>query len=640
MGSLVKSIFLQLIIMLWVLPGHAQPGQIHTFPLKVKKGSYIRINDTLRYFSNDTLLFIVNKYLNEQSTADNRSTLFYDSLKFKASRNWFADKLYDLVIINKSSSKNPQNMKPAETDFSRVEGRVIRNITVERLNPFGRTIYQDEGTSSGNMGEFLNNTHTTTREFIVRNYLLFSGGDTISAFRLSESERLLRQLTFIDDARIIVIPVDDTYSDIHIITKDVYSLGVSFSLDGLQAGKIDFFERNLFGIGHELILSIPYDYNKDYPPGFGASYKAVNIGKSLIDGTLSYYNAFGKEFYDATLYRKFLTTLTKYAGGFSIRQTYTTEDLDTLEVPQPLEYNNLDVWGGRSFLISEDNRTRAVFSARYINNNVFRRPEISGNSYRSLQKYNLYLGSVSISTQEYYKTSLIYNYGRNEDIAIGWMFQVVAGKELSEFKDRDYYGVETSFGGFNRNFGYIYARGAISTFTQDLVTEQGMLQVQAKYISNLKAKGRYKNRFFADLDYTHGFRRYEDEFLTISDKRGIRGFRNDSIMTNERLALSFEAVSFTPINVYGFKFVFFGFADIVMVGKDMSYTGLNRFISEIGIGIRIRNDNLIFNTFQLRIAYFPSPPDYSRMDYFNIMGERLLRPPDFSPVAPLIYPYL
>ncbi|TFH33865.1 MAG: hypothetical protein E4G95_09100, partial [Bacteroidia bacterium] len=147
MGSLVKSIFLQLIIMLWVLPGHAQPGQIHTFPLKVKKGSYIRINDTLRYFSNDTLLFIVNKYLNEQSTADNRATLFYDSLRFKASRNWFADKLYDLVIINSSSSKNPKNMRPAETDFSRVEGRVIRNITVERLNPFGRTIYQDEGTS-------------------------------------------------------------------------------------------------------------------------------------------------------------------------------------------------------------------------------------------------------------------------------------------------------------------------------------------------------------------------------------------------------------------------------------------------------------------------------------------------------------
>jgi hypothetical protein len=76
-----------------------------------------------------------------------------------------------------------------------------------------------------------------------------------------------------------------------------------------------------------------------------------------------------------------------------------------------------------------------------------------------------------------------------------------------------------------------------------------------------------------------------------------------------------------------------------MIGKEQFYTGIDRFISEIGLGIRIRNDNLIFNTFQIRIAYFPTPPEYSSMDYFNIMGERLLKPPDFSPEAPLIYPY-
>ena len=638
-GSFLKSILISLVILQSVLPAQAQEDQPRVFPLKVKKGSYLRINDTLRYFSNDTILFIVNKYLNELPSQDDRSSVFYDSLKLKASRNRLANKIYDLVVVNPVSTEDRRQIRSAENGYTGFEGIEIRNITVERLDPFGRTIYQNGEGDAGGMGGFLNRTHVTTRELVIMNYLLFAEGDTISAFRLSESERLLRQLPFIYDARIIILPVDDKYSDIHIITKDVYSIGVAVSLDGLNAGKLDFFERNLFGIGHELILSLPYDYDKKYPTGFGMSYKASNISKSLIDGTLSYYNAFGYKFYDATFSRKFLTSLTRYAGGFSVRETYTTEDLDTLEVPEPLEYNYLDVWGGRSFLISDDHKTRLVLSARYINNNVFERPDITGNSYRSLQKYKLYLGSISLSTQEYFKTSLIYNYGRNEDIAIGWMFQLTGGKEFSEFKDRSYYGAEFSYGSINSSIGYLYVRTALSTFANQLATEQAMIKLQAKYISNLKARGKYKNRFFVDIDYTRGFYRYEDEYLAVGDKYGIRGYRNDSIRTNERLSISLESVSFSPINLYGFKFVFFGFTDLVTVGKNMSYSGLDRLISEIGIGIRIRNDNLIFNTFQLRIAYFPSPPEYSTMDYFNISGERLLKPPDFSPGAPLIYPY-
>ncbi len=43
---------------------------------------------------------------------------------------------------------------------------------------------------------------------------------------------ILRQLPFIDDARIIVVPVSDDEADIVVLTKDVYSLGGSYSYAG------------------------------------------------------------------------------------------------------------------------------------------------------------------------------------------------------------------------------------------------------------------------------------------------------------------------------------------------------------------------------------------------------------------------
>jgi len=399
----------------------------------------------------------------------------------------------------------------------------------------------------------------------LRNYLLFNAGDSLSPLILSENERIIRKLAIIDDARFIIIPVSDDQVDILLVTKDVYSLGMNVSLNGIKAGRINLLEKNLAGFGHELTISVPYDYYRDYPPGIGIIYRMNNINRSLIDAELSYINALGKTSYQASLSRDFVAATTKWAGGASINETYTTEDLDTLENPHPLEYNYLDMWGGRSFMLNEEKVSKAIFAFRYINNNVYRRPEITSTSYRSLQKYKLYLGSVALSRQKYYKTNLIYNWGRSEDIPYGGLLRFTYGREYNEFDTRDYMGVEGSLGKFIRGFGYLYGLARYSTFTRESDYEQSVMNLKSSYISNLQGAGRYKMRYFVSLDYTRGFNRYEDEYLTVSDKYGVRGFRNDSIRINQRLYCNLEAVSFSPIYLYGFRFVFFAFADLALV---------------------------------------------------------------------------
>jgi len=53
-----------------------------------------------------------------------------------------------------------------------------------------------------------NKIHISTRERIIRRELLFATGDLVDAERLEQTERNLRALSFLRDARVEAVPVD------------------------------------------------------------------------------------------------------------------------------------------------------------------------------------------------------------------------------------------------------------------------------------------------------------------------------------------------------------------------------------------------------------------------------------------------
>jgi hypothetical protein len=159
------------------------------------------------------------------------------------------------------------------------------------------------------------------------------------------------------------------------------------------------------------------------------------------------------------------------------------------------------------------------------------------------------------------------------------------------------------------------------------------------YFSNLISVGTSKVRNFVNFDYTRGFDRNTDEFLVFDNGNGFSGIKNDSIRGKQRLAVSLESVLFSPLNVYGFRFAFFGFADLTLLSGSNEVFGSGYSLSGLGLGIRIRNDNLIFNTFQIRLGFFPNPPMYSDINHIIISGEQLLKPSNFEPGPPSVLPY-
>ncbi len=628
-----------LALLLICSPVSSQQQTLNDTTIRIAPGTFIQIRDSIAFFSNDTLLVLPGSMKSVNATQKEKNLIFYDSLRIRAQKNTLTKKLYDLVIVSPDTIDKKRITETSDVNYIAYSGKKIRKIEVQRLNVFGSNINNPASGDTKHIDNILNKTHVNTAENIIRKNLLFAVGDTISALTLSDNERILRQLTYINDARIIIIPVSDEEVDIMVLTKDIYSLGADYSYNGLKKGTVSLFDKNIFGMGHEFGIEMPYDSKFSDSPGFGVHYTADNIWKSFINMNLFYLDGLGQRSYGISLNRKLLSSTTKYAGGISVVQMFTTEDLDTLTIPEPLKYNFQDYWLSRSFLINKESVSRIIIGARYTNNNVFEKPFILPESFHELQRYRLFLASAAYSIQKYYKSNLIYSYGRTEDIPYGGLLKVTIGKEINEFKKRTYIGGEVSVGRSSKKLGYFYASAGLSTYILENKTEQGILSLNTKFFSNLINIGNNRIRNFAYINYTRGFNRYDDERLTYNKENGFSGFKNDSINGNQRLSVCLESVLFSPINLIGFRFAFFGFTDFYFLSDANEIVGRASNLSGIGLGIRIRNDNLVFNTFQIRIGFFPNPPIYSKINNILFSGEQLLRPDNFDSGPPSIIPY-
>jgi hypothetical protein len=597
--------------------------------------SYILLKDTSSFFSNDTIIKIQRTLIPARITRNDKTNTFYDSLKSKASKTLITKTLFDIVIVSPDSINRKKIINHSDDNFKDYRGIKIRRIQVQRLNVFGADVNNPGYYNPNGIENVLNSTHINTNENIIRKYLLFAEGDTISPLKLTDNERILRQLPFIEDARIIVVPVTADEADVLLITQDVYSLGGDFTYKGKNKGSVWLFEKNTFGMGHEFKVEIPYSSASPDSPGLGLNYYINNISRTFINLNLNFYNGLGRRSYGFNLSRNLVSSETKYAGGILLRH----EDIDTLPNFGPRKLNFQDYWLLRSFLINRESVSRIMTGIRYINNNVFDKPLTNPNTNYASMKYNLYLGSVTFSMQKYYKTNLIYSYGRTEDIPYGGLVRVTGGMEVNQLNKRVYLAGDAAFGRSSSALGYFYGSIGFGTFIKDHHTEQGVLSIRLNYFSNLISIGKNMIRNFLNIDYTRGFDRYSDEYLSVIKANGFSGFTNDSLRGAQRVNISLESVVFNPLNIYGFRFAFFGFADMAFLAGTAEVISNGSILSGLGLGVRIRNDNLVFNTFQIRLGFFPNPPMYSRIKDLTVSGQQLLKPSNFEPGAPAQLPY-
>ena len=105
-----------------------------------------------------------------------------------------------------------------------------------------------------------------------------------------------------------------------------------------------------------------------------------------------------------------------------------------------------------------------------------------------------------------------------------------------------------------------------------------------------------------------------------------------------RAVLRSETVVFTPWDIYRFKMAMYGFADVGTIG----YRGnlfRNRFYSTLGVGVRIKNENLIFGTINIRLGIALGKTGFMRAEYFDISSENRREPLRYIPQEPSVVAY-
>lgn len=583
-----------------------------------------------------------------------KDSLLYSKIKSRLSKNKIMSQIYDALfrdIYNKNAN-NQQVNQIEENPFKNFEGKVIRKIYIKRLKVFGETIYDTTKKARG-LDDVLNRLHKDTRENVIRkSFLMFDVGDIINPDRLRDNERLMRQSSILHDARILVIP-DEQFPnlvDLLVITQDVWSLLPDMEFGGFGRFAVGINQVNFQGLGHSWKNTVYYNNGQDKKFEYATRYTVPYIGRSFVTGQLDL--IFRRELMQNSIrfFRPFLTPDMKIAGGFEFsRYAYTkwqTLDAngrvlkinDTTVFTFPITYNYTDLWLAHAFKLSfldkeNQKRSRLVLSMRYSNYVYTERPYVTKDTNQLYRNHQDILFGMGFSSRRYKRDILIYGLGRTEDVPYGYLASFVAGWENSQLWRRFYSGIKLAKGEYF-NGGYFYGLINAGGYTDGT----SVFSLETNYFSHLHKVGKSQIRHFVTLRYAAGNNRYTGEFIDLNDNNGISSISSDRLRGIKRLVLSYQAVIFSRVSFVGFRVAPFFFADLGMVNIKEKALLSSPVYSGFGIGFRFRNENLTFNTFQIRLGLYPNIPDVSTFN-FTFGDVPTLRLKDFDISAPEIVPF-
>ena len=529
-----------------------------------------------------------------------------------------------------------------------LEGRIIRNIDVMIYDPFG---YSVNDTSRKDINAFQkvgNKYHVASRHKIIKNLLLFKKNDTVELLVINESERIIRDASYINDSRIYITAVPGAMDsvDILVVANDKWTLDATVS-GNFNGGYVTLRERNILGTGQHYSQYVGYDLgtgNYDYR----GAYIVGNIKNSFISSYL-YYTA-TKELTSTgfSLNRPFYSALAKWAGGISGNKTWGTyRQIDTVEHFEKkirLDYINADLWIARNFnpgtgkKINKKN-INIVVALRYAEKKFQSKPSYLVDFTRTNFNSILYLSSIGFSLRKYYKDQFIYRFGANEDVPEGLVVQYLYGLLYKEQNSLKYYtGFEVSRGKHFKKMGYMSGNMVYGTFYNKSIKD-ATLNAGLYYFSNLFEINKWYFRQFANYKFVYGFNKGPFEKITLRPDE-MYGFNNGTLLGKTKMIINLETIAYAPYNIIGFKFaslLLFGFGILETDKIELFKSPLYQAYST---GLLIRNENLLNASFEITYGIYPNLPDGNTRFYkLNPVTTFTLKVRNFAISKPTIVEY-
>ncbi|MDD3722237.1 MAG: hypothetical protein PHW92_07105 [Lutibacter sp.] len=562
------------------------------------------------------------------------STKMYGKIEKYSKKRKFT-KMFHKWIFEPVQIKNTLILKKSKQKFNEdIEGKIIRNINIQTLDPFGFSVTDTTKKARNWIEKSGNSIHITTRKLAIKNLLLFSRNKPLDTLLVSESERLIREQKYVREVKITVEPIaQNTDSvDVYIRVLDTWSIIPRGSMSSSRSS-VGLQERNFLGTGHEFYNRYTTRF-EDGKNAYRMKYEIPNIKNTYIKTTVTYHTEINDHFGKSlNVERTFFSPLTRWAGGVYLDEQFRIDSLQNAQLQynnQNLKYNSQDIWGGISFPITKEkdksySLNNLVYSARILNVQFQESPTFEYDSINFYSGETFYLSGIGISSRRFVEDRYLYNYGIIENVPVGKIYGITGGYQVKNNKGRWYLGARASFGNYH-SWGYLSTNFEYGSFFNAAKMEQTAFSFQANYFTNLMELGeKWKMRQFIKPQIILGTNRLKSvgDNLTLNENvpfqgtygagfqgntdAGINGF-DSAVYGTKKFILSMQTQLYSPWNIIGFRINPYFNYTAGMLGDEKNGLTKSRLFSSVGIGLIINNDYLVFDSFQLSISYYPNIP--------------------------------
>ena len=588
-------------------------------------------------FKNFTYLILIMNCLNgvaQVKKVEKDSVNVYEKLEDYSKKRKTTKFLHRLIF--KSTNKKPSNAtnRVKKQNLKRFEGKIIRKIYIQSHDPFGFSFTDSTETANSWLEKTGNNIHVKTKKYTIRGFLLFEQDMSLDILKIEESARLLRSQNFIRSVEIKVknVTTSNDSVDIFVNVLDSWSLipkvNISSSKNSLKLK-----DRNFLGFGHQFESGFT-NRLKDGKNGYDFRYAVPNFKNTFISTSVGYnIDVNGNYIKYFAVERPFYSPLTKWAGGINFEERYRKEGFSNVELitnEQYFKYQTQDVWTGYSFKIFEgatkkERTTNLISAVRLLNLNFKDAPSIEYDSIKYFSDETFYLGSIGITSRQFIQDTYIFRDGITEDVPIGTIYAITGGVQNKNRKEQLYLGVKIAHGNYF-SWGYLSTNFEYGTFVNNGKTVQTAYSFQANYFTNLISLGQmWKMRQFIKPQFLIGTNRLNSigDRLTIDENNrfpgvygnneqransgGIQGF-NSVLFGTKKYVLSVQTQFYSPWEVLGFRLNPYTNITSALLGNEGTSINKSKLYSSLGVGVIVRNDFLVFSSFQLSLSYYPSIP--------------------------------
>jgi hypothetical protein len=521
------------------------------------------------------------------------------------------------TVTRKPPSLGVLNTKSEEA-FLPYGGKVIRNIIVNHVG-FEKSITDTTINIRSRMVKIGNALHVNSKEWVIRDHVFFQEKKPLNPYKLADNERFLRDLDFILDARIFVVPLLSTEDsvDVLILTRDVFSVGGRVSLRGSDGYRFRVYDVNVLGMGQRLQYNGYYDPDRKPDYTQEVFYRKSSVFGSLANLTLGYTqlntgSSYGDEEEQAYYFRverPLVSPYSRMAGGIEVSKNWSRNfSSESDSTFRNYSYSVMDLWVGYNIgiKVADEDRGRHFISARFFEQQFQIRPQRVYDLLNPLYNSRTsFLSSYAFFKQDFYKTQYVYGFGRTEDVPYGHNTSIIAGWQRLMGIQRPYFGVDAEKSLVRRkgNFYTLAIRAGAFPYKKQL--QDATILLSGRLFSALKHRKRVMVRRSLDLDLTYVFNQQTNTLLDINNSFGIEGFAADSLLGTKRLHGRYEMVFYTNWKLLGFKMAPIVLTDLAFIAEEGKHMFYDKPYLGLGAGIRTRNENLVFGTIELKCFYYP-----------------------------------